>query len=149
MKNQKIIPCVWFSADDGKLANLTAYYQDLFKGDLEIGAIVSLGQTPSGYSEMCEVTLFGQKYLFMNSAQEHHSLNDAVSLMLYCEDQAEIDLYWEYLTKDGSESQCGWCADKYKLRWQIIPRNLSQLLSKPGAWNVLMKQKKIIMKEYE
>jgi predicted 3-demethylubiquinone-9 3-methyltransferase (glyoxalase superfamily) len=59
----------------------------------------------------------------MCTEKEHHRFNDAVSFTLYCEDQSEIDIYWNYFTKEGKEVQCGWCTDRYDLRWQIIPKN--------------------------
>jgi predicted 3-demethylubiquinone-9 3-methyltransferase (glyoxalase superfamily) len=68
--------------------------------------------------------------------------------MLNCNDQVEIDKHWNYFTKEGKESQCGWCMDKFGLRWQIIPKNMGDLMSKPNAGQVMMKQTKIIIAEY-
>jgi predicted 3-demethylubiquinone-9 3-methyltransferase (glyoxalase superfamily) len=79
---------------------------------------------------------------------EHNSLNDAVSFMINCDDQNEIDHFWDYFTKEGKASQCGWCIDKYGLRWQIIPKSLGTLMSKPNSFEVMMKQTKIIIEEY-
>ncbi|WP_121356931.1 VOC family protein [Flavisolibacter nicotianae] len=148
MKKNKIVPNIWFTADEGSLANLIAYYGNIFSGDFSHGKIVPLGDTPSGKSEMCEVTIFGSNYVFLNTAKEHHPLNDAVSFVLYCEDQTEIDKYWVYFTSEGKESQCGWCIDKYGLRWQVLPKNLGELMSKPNASKVMMKQRKIVIEEY-
>jgi predicted 3-demethylubiquinone-9 3-methyltransferase (glyoxalase superfamily) len=60
----------------------------------------------------------------------------------------EIDKFWNYFTKEGKESQCGWCIDKYGLRWQVIPNNLREFMARPNAWEVMMKQKKIVIAEY-
>ena len=87
---------------------------------------------------MCEVELFGQHYSFMSTELEHHLLNDAVSFMINCDDQKEIERYWEYFTQDGKASQCGWCIDKYGLRWQIIPKNMGELMSKSNSWEIMM-----------
>ncbi len=76
------------------------------------------------------------------------SLNDSISLIILCDSQEEIDLYWDYFTKDGRESQCGWCIDKLGLRWQIIPSNLDELMSRPNANEIMMSQKKIVISEY-
>ncbi len=84
----------------------------------------------------------------MSTAIEHHPLNDAVSFMINCEDQSEIDTYWNYFTLEGNESQCGWCTDKYGLRWQVLPKNLGELMSKPNSFKVMMNQKKIVIEEY-
>jgi predicted 3-demethylubiquinone-9 3-methyltransferase (glyoxalase superfamily) len=149
MKNNKIVPCLWFSADSGKISRLIKYYKTVFGDDFEEEEVMSLGKTPSGYTEMCKVKIFGQEYSLMNTEKEHHAMNDSVSFMIGCDGQEEIDKYWNYFTKDGKESQCGWCIDKYGLRWQIIPENLGELMSKPNSWAVMMKQKKIVIKEYQ
>ncbi len=91
---------------------------------------------------------FGFPYLFMSTAIEHHKFNDSYAIMIHCENQDEIDKFWNYFTSEGKESQCGWCQDKFGLRWQIIPKNLSELMSKPNAWQVMSKQTKIIITEY-
>jgi predicted 3-demethylubiquinone-9 3-methyltransferase (glyoxalase superfamily) len=84
----------------------------------------------------------------MNTAKEHHPLNDAMSLILNCEDQNEIDKYWDYFTREGEESQCGWCIDKYGLRWQVLPENWKELMNQPNAAEIMMNQTKIIIADY-
>ena len=84
----------------------------------------------------------------MSTADGHHPLNDAISFMINCEDQKEIDKYWDYFTQDGEESQCGWCIDKYGLRWQVLPKNLDELMNLPNSFKVMMGQKKIVIEEY-
>lgn len=148
MSNNKIVPCIWVSIDGGRLANVIAYYQNVFNEQLSVGPIIPLGKTPSGNAEMCELKLFGQKFSLMSTEDIHHALNDSISFMINCEDQNEIDHFWNYFTSEGNESQCGWCIDKHGLRWQIIPKNLGQLMSKPNAFEIMMKQKKIIINEY-
>ena len=144
----KIIPNIWFSTPDGKISSVLAYYQDIFANDFKAGHIIPLGETPSGNTEMCEVTIFGQKYMILTTAKEHHQLNDAVSFMINCAGQKEINKYWDYFTREGKEVQCGWCNDKYGLRWQVLPDNLSELMSKPNAFKIMMGQKKIVIEEY-
>jgi predicted 3-demethylubiquinone-9 3-methyltransferase (glyoxalase superfamily) len=124
------------------------YYQDIFGNEFRHGQIIPLGNTPSGKTEMCEAYFFGQKYFFMETEIEHHPLNDAMSLMLYCEDQQEIDKYWDNICKEGTAVQCGWCIDKFGLRWQILPKNLPELMSRPHAFEVMMKQTKIVIAAY-
>jgi predicted 3-demethylubiquinone-9 3-methyltransferase (glyoxalase superfamily) len=86
--------------------------------------------------------------MMMSTAIEHHKFNDTFAIIINCNGQAEIDKYWDYFTKEGEESQCGWCMDKFGLRWQIIPANMGELMSKPNANAVMMKQTKIIIAEY-
>ena len=148
MNNNKIFPSLWFCADGGNLSKVVEYYKDIFGDDFEEGNIMSLGKTPSGNTEICGVKIFGQKYTLMSTEKEHHSFNDSLSFSLNCEDQKEIDKFWNYFTQDGEESQCGWCIDKYGLRWQVLPANLGELMSKPDSREVMMSQKKIVIEEY-
>lgn len=146
--SNKITPCLWFSAHEGQIAPLVQYYKTVFGDNLKEGEIMKLGETPSGYTEMCEIEIFGQKYSLMNTAKPHHEMNDSFALMISCHGQEEVDSYWSYFTREGRESQCGWCVDKYGLRWQVIPDNFGELMSRPNAWEVMMKQKKIVIAEY-
>lgn len=148
MTPNKILPCIWFAADGGQLANIIAYYKAVFEPHFQTGTIIPLGNTPNGNAELCEVEFLGLKYSLMSTASEHQPLNDAVSFIIQCEDQKEIDHYWDYFTQEGEASQCGWCIDKYGLRWQIIPKNLAELMSRPNAGEVVMRQQKIIIEEY-
>ncbi|MEZ5071276.1 MAG: VOC family protein [Bacteroidales bacterium] len=144
----KIQPCIWLSADQGRLEGVLVYYKSVFGNDLQEGSITSLGEGPSGYAELCEVLIFGQRYTLMCTEKEHHSLNDAFSMIIHCDDQKEIDHFWDYFTREGMESQCGWCIDKYGLRWQVVPKNLGELMSRPNSFQVMMNQTRIIIAEY-
>lgn len=144
----KIIPSIWFYIEDGKVNEVLDYYKKVFNENFKHEEIVHLGQTPSGNSELCEVCIFGQKFSFLCTAIEHHPLNDAISFTINCEDQEEIDKYWNYFTTEGQESMCGWCIDKFGLRWQIVPKNLNELMALPNAFEVMMTQKKIVIAEY-
>lgn len=62
--------------------------------------------------------------------------------MINCKDQEEIDYYWEKLSVNPENEQCGWCKDKYGLSWQVVPENMEELMEKPGAFKTLMQQKK-------
>lgn len=148
MANNKIIPSLWYHTEGGKLSVVTDYYKTIFGDDFQAGGIMPLGETPSGNTEMTHVQIFGQAYSMMSTATEHHKFNDALAFTINCDGQEEIDKYWNYFTQEGAEVQCGWCIDKFGLRWQVIPSNLGQLLSKPNAWEVMMKQKKIVIAEY-
>ncbi len=148
MEKSKIVPSLWFSTDGGSISKVIAYYKSIFGKDFQEGKIMPLGTTPSGHTELCEVHIFGQKYSMMNTEKEHQRFNDALAFTINCEDQHEIDKYWNYFIKEGAEVQCGWCIDKYGLRWQVLPTNFGELMSKPNAWQVMMKQKKIIIEEY-
>jgi predicted 3-demethylubiquinone-9 3-methyltransferase (glyoxalase superfamily) len=147
-QSNKIVPNIWYHSNEGKIAEIIVYYKNIFGNAFQEGQVIPLGDTPSGNTEMCEVHIFGQNYMLMSSAKQHHSLNDAISLTIYCQDQNEIDKYWNYFTLEGEESHCGWCFDKYGLRWQVLPCNMEELMSKPNSFEVMMKQKKFVIEEY-
>lgn len=84
----------------------------------------------------------------MSTANLHHLFNDAMSFAINCKDQNEIDKYWEYFIHKGKEVQCGWCIDKFGLRWQVLPENLGALMSKSHSFDIMMKQKKTIIEAY-
>lgn len=148
MTHNKITPALWYHTNDGKMKHVINYYKAIFGNDFDAGTEIPLGETPSGYTEMCNIKLFGQEYFFMTTAIEHHKFNDSFAIMIHCDDQNEIDKFWNYFTNEGKESMCGWCMDKFGMRWQIIPKNMGELMSRPNAGEVMMKQKKIIIAEY-
>lgn len=148
MTTNKIIPCLWFHTDNGDIAKVIEYYKNIFGEHFQAKSSVPLGNTPSGNTEICDVYIFGQKYTLMSTAMEHHIFNDAVAFTITCVDQKEIDTYWDYFTQEGGEVQCGWCIDRYGLRWQILPENMGELMRKQNSFEIMMKQKKIIIEEY-
>ncbi len=104
---------------------------------------------PAGSVMMIEFELDGQKFVALN-AGPHFKFSDAVSFVVNCETQAEVDHYWEMLTADGgSEVACGWLKDKFGLAWQITPTALMRLISDPDmakagrVMQAMMKMKKI------
>jgi len=88
--------------------------------------------------------LLGQWFAAMDSGVTHgFTFNFGVSLMVECADQAELDTYWSQLSSVPDAEQCGWCADKFGVSWQLVPANLAELMSKPGSYEKLMSMKKI------
>jgi len=144
----KITPSLWFSAISNDISEIVDYYKTVFGTAFVVDKTMDLGETPSGQAQLAHVSLFGQKYTFMRTEADHAHFNDSMSLTVQCDDQAEIDLFWNYFTKEGKEVQCGWCHDKYGMRWQVIPKNLEELLNRPNGWNVMMGQVKIVIGEY-
>jgi predicted 3-demethylubiquinone-9 3-methyltransferase (glyoxalase superfamily) len=103
---------------------------------------------------MATVEIFGQRFDLM-TAGPLFKFNEAVSFMISCENQEEVDYYWNAITKDGEESQCGWCKDKYGLSWQVVPKQLSTFLSAPDktkagkATQAMLQMKKIVIADIE
>jgi predicted 3-demethylubiquinone-9 3-methyltransferase (glyoxalase superfamily) len=113
-----IYPCLWF---DGQAKAAAEFYCSVFR-DSKI-----LSESPM----VVNFELNGSKFMGLNGGP-HFKFNEATSFVVNCEDQAEIDYFWEKLTADGGqESMCGWLKDKFGLSWQIIPANLAELMSDP------------------
>ena len=111
--------CLWFDSQGEEAAR---YYMSIFK-DSRLGRIQRY--TPAGPGEegtvaTVEFELNGQKFLALNGGQRA-PFNDAVSVVVECADQAEVDYYWDRLTEGGQEVACGWLTDKYGLSWQVVP----------------------------
>lgn len=90
-----------------------------------------------------------QWFVANDSAEEQDfTFNEAVSFAVACEDQEEIDYFWERLSTVPEAEQCGWCKDAFGVSWQVVPAHLNDLMNKPGAYATMMRQKKIVIAEY-
>src|SRR5690606_11258363 len=110
------------------------FYASVFP-DSRVDLVTSLpAESPSGPAgsvAIVEFTLLGQPFVAF-SAGPHHDFNDAVSFMVVCDCQAEIDRYWDAILQNGGKPQvCGWIIDKYGLRWQIAPAALGEMMKDP------------------
>jgi predicted 3-demethylubiquinone-9 3-methyltransferase (glyoxalase superfamily) len=148
MAEQKLTMSIWFQEDNGDIEKVVDYYQAIFKEHWKSGPVIPLGITPSGKASMCQVNVMGKDCSLLCTSEQHHELNDAVSLVIHCANQEEIDRYWNYFTQEGKEAPCGWCQDRYGLRWQIIPADLGKLLQRENGYQIMMGQKKIIIDQY-
>jgi predicted 3-demethylubiquinone-9 3-methyltransferase (glyoxalase superfamily) len=83
---------------------------------------------PGGSVSVVDFTLLGQRFQAM-TAGPHHDFNDAISIVVECEDQAELDKYWDALNQGGKAMACGWVTDRYGLRWQIVPAVMDKMMS--------------------
>jgi len=118
MKNQ-IYPCLWF---DGQAKAAADFYCKVFPNSKIFSA------SPI----VVNFELNGQKFMALNDRRPPNHFNEAVSFVITCEDQKEIDYYWNKLTSNGgAESMCGWCMDKFGVSWQVIPTILGHLMSNP------------------
>jgi predicted 3-demethylubiquinone-9 3-methyltransferase (glyoxalase superfamily) len=96
-----------------------------------------------------EWEVLGTRFVGINGGPQF-SFSEAVSFMVECEDQAEIDSYWEQLTADGGEEgPCGWCKDRFGLSWQVVPKGMDEIFARPDkeaaqrAFQAMMKMKKL------
>ena len=116
--NNPIFPCLWF---DGNAKAAAEFYCSIFKNSK------IMDDTPM----VVTFELNGYKVMGLNGGPQF-KFDEAVSLVVNCKTQEEIDYYWEKLTADGGEeSMCGWLKDKFGFSWQIIPENIGQLLTDP------------------
>jgi predicted 3-demethylubiquinone-9 3-methyltransferase (glyoxalase superfamily) len=127
----KIFPHLWYAKEAEEAAR---FYASIFP-DSRVDRVTPLmSESPSGPPgsvKVVDFTLFGQRFQAM-SAGPHHEFNDAISMVVLCDDQAELDRYWNALLEGGGKPQaCGWLIDRFGLRWQIVPAALDEMMRDP------------------
>ncbi len=143
---QKITPNLWF---DGNAKEAVNFYLSVFP-DSKITAtshypnegLADFQKELAGKELTIDFELTGQRFTAINAGPEF-KFNEAVSFMISCKDQAEIDYFWSKLSTVPESEQCGWCKDKYGLSWQVVPANMEELMQKPDAFAQLMQMHKI------
>jgi predicted 3-demethylubiquinone-9 3-methyltransferase (glyoxalase superfamily) len=121
--------CLWF---DGVAEEAADFYASVFT-DLKIGKITrysEAGPGPAGSAMAVEFELNGQQFLGLNGGPEY-SFTPAISFQVLCDDQAQVDYYWDRLTDGGTEVMCGWLTDRFGISWQVVPRALIEMMSDP------------------
>lgn len=131
---QRITPTLMYVGDvAGKAEEAVNFYASVFPNS-KIGDIdrYGNGEEPDkeGTARHAEFSLNGYQFAAMDSAREHNfGFNEAISIMVYCEDQKEIDRYWDALTAVPESEQCGWLKDKFGVSWQIVPTSLDEMMA--------------------
>ena len=132
---QKITPFLWYDSQAEEAAN---FYASIFKNS-SVGSITRYDASsskaagrPEGSAMTVEFQLEGQKFVALNGGP-HFKFTEAVSFVVNCDGQEEVDYFWDKLVAGGAESQCGWLKDKYGLSWQITPTILPELLKQKDA----------------
>ncbi|HVU06709.1 MAG TPA: VOC family protein [Candidatus Paceibacterota bacterium] len=126
---QKIYPCLWFDNQAEEAAN---FYVSIFKENskiLDIARYTDIGPGKPGSVVTVTFELNGQRFMGLNGGPVF-KMNEAISFVIDCKDQADVDYYWDSLVKGGAESQCGWLKDRYGLSWQVVPAMMEELMSK-------------------
>lgn len=155
-----IVPSLMFVGDVcGKAEEATDFYLSVFKASKRgLIARYPAGMEPNkeGTLTFTDFMLEGQWFAAMDSALEHRfTFNEAISLMVYCDTQADIDYYWEKLSAVPEAEQCGWLKDKYGVSWQIVPRVIDEMMSKgtreqrERVTQVFLPMKKLIISELQ
>jgi predicted 3-demethylubiquinone-9 3-methyltransferase (glyoxalase superfamily) len=128
---QKITPFLWF---DNQAEEAAKFYTSIFKNS-KIGKIARYGDAgpgPKGSVMIVEFQLEGQEFVALNGGPLF-KFTEAISFVVKCKTQAEVDKFWKKLSAGGKEVQCGWLKDKYGLSWQIVPTVLGELVSDKDA----------------
>ena len=125
----KIFPFLWYAKEAEEAAK---FYASIFP-DSRVDRVTAMqSESPSGPPvsvKVVDFTLFGQRFQAM-TAGPHHDFNDAISLVVLCEDQQELDRYWNALLQGGGKPQaCGWLIDRFGVRWQIVPEILEEMMA--------------------
>jgi predicted 3-demethylubiquinone-9 3-methyltransferase (glyoxalase superfamily) len=148
---QKITPNLWF---DGNAKVAVDYYVSVFPNSSVTGTayyptegLLDFQKPLAGKELTVEFNLGDQSFTAINAGPEF-KFNEAVSFAVTCKDQEEIDYYWEKLSSVPEAEQCGWCKDKFGLSWQIVPENMGELMSKPGAFPKLLEMHKIVIADF-
>ena len=147
---QKIVPFLWF---DDKAEEAMNFYVSIFKNSKRgrISRYGEAGPGPKGTVMVATFQLEGQEFMALNGGP-HFKFTEAISLVVNCETQDEVDAFWEKLSEGGSKGQCGWLKDKYGLSWQIIPTVLGELMSDPDpekskrVMTAMLKMSKIVIR---
>ena len=142
-----IVPSLMFTELAlNRAAEAIDYYTSVFGG-----RVGSISRYPDDAGPTAGTVMYGdfeigdQSFAAMDSGGATHgfTFNHGVSLMVYCDDQAELDQWWSQLSAVPEAEQCGWCVDKFGVSWQLVPANLEELMGRPGSYETLMGMKKI------
>lgn len=145
---QKITPFLWYSKEAEEAAK---FYTSIFPDSRVIGVTALPSDSPSGPPgsvTVVDFVLFGQSFIAM-SAGPLDPFNHAVSFVVSCDDQVELDRYWNALLEGGAPEQCGWLRDRFGVSWQIVPTVLAGMIADPDrakakrASDAMMKMVKI------
>jgi len=151
---QKITPNLWF---DGNAKEAAEYYVSVFPD----GKILSVTNYPNSVEEglaefqlplagkplTIEFEILGMHFTAIN-ADSTFKFNESVSFSIPCENQDEIDYYWEKLSKVPEAEQCGWCKDQFGLSWQVVPKSMGELMGRPEAFAHMMQMKKLVIADF-
>jgi len=150
---QTITPCLWFDTESERAAD---FYVSVFPNSkvVDVSHYGSAGPREEGMVMTVEFELDGQRFIALNGGPDF-TFSEAISLVVNCETQDEVDSYWSALSAGGEEGPCGWLKDRFGLSWQIIPSALPRLLSDPDeekaqrVMSAMLEMKKIDVEALE
>ena len=140
----RITPFLWF---DSNAEEAVEFYLTVFKNSRRLGTQRDT-RTPKGGILTISFELEGQRLTALNGGPIFH-FTEAISFVVRCDSQAEVDYYWAKFITEGSDGQCGWLKDKFGVSWQIVPARLPELIQYPKAMQAMLKMKKLDIAELE
>jgi predicted 3-demethylubiquinone-9 3-methyltransferase (glyoxalase superfamily) len=145
--SSRIAPFLWFDSNAEKAAD---FYISIFPNSRKLSELRNTGDAPGPKGGVLTVSfeLDGLRFTALNGGPVYQ-FTPAISFVVRCDTQQEIDDYWSKLTAGGKEIQCGWLVDKFGLSWQIVPERLPDLLKHPRAMQAMMTMKKLDIAELE
>jgi predicted 3-demethylubiquinone-9 3-methyltransferase (glyoxalase superfamily) len=148
---KEITPNLWF---DGNAKQAVEFYVSVFPGSKIVSTtnypkegLADFQKEMAGKELTIEFELSGSPFTAINAGPEF-KFNEAVSFSIPCEEQKEIDYYWGKLSAVPQAEQCGWCKDQYGLSWQVVPKNMEELMKRPNAFANMMKMKKLVIEKF-
>jgi predicted 3-demethylubiquinone-9 3-methyltransferase (glyoxalase superfamily) len=136
----RISPFLWFEANAEEAVD---FYLSVFKSSRRLNTLIHEGKVLTIAFE-----LDGQKFTALNGGPQF-KFTEAISFVVRCDSQAEVDYFWSKLSEGGIEIQCGWLKDRFGLSWQIVPARLPELIRNPKAMQAIMNMKKLDIAELE
>jgi len=148
---KQITPNLWF---DGNAKEAVDFYVSVFPDSKIVSTsyyptegLADFQKSLAGKELAIEFELSGNPFVAINAGPEF-KFNESVSFSIPCEDQEEIDYYWEKLSEVPESEQCGWCKDQYGLSWQVVPKNMEELMKRPDAFAHMMQMKKLVIADF-
>jgi predicted 3-demethylubiquinone-9 3-methyltransferase (glyoxalase superfamily) len=148
---QKIVPNLWF---DGNAKEAVEFYLSVFPDSKAIGTsyypeegLLDFQKDLAGKELTIDFELHGNRFTAINAGPEF-KFNESISFSINCEDQEEIDYYWSKLSAVPESEQCGWCKDKFGLSWQVVPKNMEELMKRPDAFTKMLEMKKLVIADF-
>jgi predicted 3-demethylubiquinone-9 3-methyltransferase (glyoxalase superfamily) len=143
----RITAFLWFDSNAEEAVN---FYLSVFKNSRRLDEVRNTGNGPGPKGSILTIAfeLDGQKFTALNGGPIF-KFNEAISFVVRCDSQQEVDEYWAKLSEGGSEIECGWLKDKFGLSWQIVPARLPDLIKNPKAMQAMLKMKKLNIAELE
>ena len=143
----RITPFLWF---DSNAEEAVDFYLSVFRNSRRLDEVRNTGDAPGPKGGILTIAfeLDGQKFTALNGGPTY-KFTEAISFVVRCDTQDEIDYYWEKLSAGGSEIQCGWLKDKFGLCWQIVPARIAELIGNPRGMQAMLKMIKLDIAELE